>query len=198
MPQLHAYVEAPVVGQTEQAVEQNNEPVLQVIGTHAPPLRPVPSTHVEAMHAGPEQVVLATFVVGQVRHAPPHERPVPEHVTGWHAPFTSAKSRAQVAATQVSPTPHCVVATPVVGQVAQLCPQARWPRPQVKAWQVRLLGAIVQRVPLAQVPQSTVREVPQPSIVVEGPHTLFNCVQSSASVCGVQPQTLAVPPPPQV
>lgn len=100
----------------------------------------------------------------------------------------------------MSPAPHAVDATPVVGHAAQLCPQARSVLPQVKAWHARLVGPVVgQRVPLAQAPQlATERVAPQRSVTVSAPQVVLDAAQSSASVCGVQPHWLAVPPPPQV
>lgn len=71
------------------------------------------------MQAGPEHVVDVTPLVGQARHEPPHERWFAGHVAGTQTPFCSSKSTAHVAATQVSFAPHVVVATPVVGHVAQ-------------------------------------------------------------------------------
>lgn len=75
-------VSAPVVGHTAQLVEQKSLPAGQVICTHAPPLTPHPSSQVLARHAGPEQVVVWTPAVGQVRQAPPHDRCPAGHVTG--------------------------------------------------------------------------------------------------------------------
>jgi hypothetical protein len=83
-------VAAPVAGHAAHAVEQNSWLAPHVIGTHWPPLTPEPSTQLAAMHAGPEQVVLTTPLVGQARQLPPHERWPAGHCTGWQLPLTSA------------------------------------------------------------------------------------------------------------
>ena len=49
-----------------------------------------------------------------------------------------------------------------------------------------------------QEPQVTVRETPQLSLLVTGPQFFPRRVQNWALVSGAQPQTLGVPPPPQV
>src|SRR4051794_24459453 len=60
-------------------------------------------------------------------------------------------------------------------------------------------AAMVTEVVVEQgAPQVAVRLVPQPLEAVTVPQVLAAAAQSCASVSGVQPQTLALPPPPQV
>lgn len=141
-----------------------------------------------------------TPAVGHVRQAPPQERCPAGQVTGWHTPPTRTWSIWHEAATHVSFGPHWVVATPAVGHVAHVAPHASFPVLQLKVWQVRLDAEVLgHRVPPGHEPQlATVRDCPHLSVVVSEPQVVFDAAQSWASVGGVQPHTLGVPPPPQV
>lgn len=76
--------------------------------------------------------------------------------------------------------PHCVVATPTIGQVAHVAPQASFPKLQVKDWQLRLDGgALGHIVPLGHEPQlATVHVCRHLSVVVSEPQVVFDAAQS--------------------